>query len=67
MWLIGTAVCVLLVVWSTRSGRVSRLRQPPRSWNEIESMDRQVVEMQHEQAERGYWGSMEEPAEQDEP
>jgi hypothetical protein len=66
MWLIGTAVCVLLVFWMMRSGRVARYRQRPKSWSEIEAMDRQVVQMQHDQAERGYWGSMEEPRKQDE-
>ena len=40
MWLIGTAVCVLLVFWMMRSGRIQRYRQKPKSWSEIEVMDR---------------------------
>lgn len=66
MFLIVVVICVLIVFWMSRSGRVARLRQQPKSWNEIEAMDRQVVDMQHDQAERGYWGSMEETDRQDE-
>lgn len=66
MWLIGPVVLLLLVLWMQRSGLFARYRQKPKSWNDIEAMDRQAVQMQHDQAERGYWGSMEEPDQQDE-
>lgn len=66
-WVVTWGASVLLITWmvSGSATRGAQFRQPPKSWNDIEAIDRQGAEMQHEQAERGYWGSMEEPDPQD--
>jgi hypothetical protein len=70
-WVLTFAASVVLITWmvsgATTSGAQFRpFQQRTRSWNEIDAMDRESVQMQHDQAERGYWGSMEEPVKQDE-
>jgi peptidoglycan/LPS O-acetylase OafA/YrhL len=70
-WVLTLGASVLLITWmvsgaSTRGAQFRPFQQQAKSWNDIEAMDREGVQMQHDQAERGYWGSMEETGEQDE-
>ena len=65
-WLVATVASVLLISWmvsgSAKTGSHARpFQQKPKSWSEIEAMDRQGMQMEHDQAERGYWGSMQDP------
>jgi len=70
-WVVTLGAGVLLITWmvsgaGTRGAQPRRSQGQTKSWGDIEAMDRQSTEMQHDQAERGYWGSMEEAGQQDE-
>ena len=67
-WIVSTVASVVLISWMVSGAATAgaQFRQRPKNWSEIDAIDREGTELQHEQAERGYWGSMQEPDAQDE-